>query len=323
MNKPYLIITLGPTGSGKTNLVYETIKYLDLDPNFKKFIVDDLVENNQGYKEQVLSIIKNVEEKCKQEKKHCSDVDCEHCDTQPYYLNPDRNLLKQFNDAYFGIKNSNNCIPSMPYNCNEINDMLLADAISKRENIILESTGGFIPKWILSGAPFVGDISKYSGIPYISHENPYHVIFAYSCVPFSDLVKRNLNRTIVSIDKFTQDTSLPAPRLPDISPNNFKKKIKLIINVLLDLYKNCIKYSVEKKCGTQRIDDLLIFDNSDSMQLVFDSKKDKLTVNNLKHLLNNLFKLDTPAQGGNKKSKNNIINAKRKRKVSKKIIHDN
>ena len=53
MNKPYIIITLGPTGSGKTKLIKETISYLGVKNNYVKILIDDLIENNNKYKEKI------------------------------------------------------------------------------------------------------------------------------------------------------------------------------------------------------------------------------------------------------------------------------
>jgi len=321
MSKPYIIVTLGPTGSGKTKLVEEVIKYLNLEPDYKKFIVDDLIENNESYKQKVLSIIRNVDLKCKREGKHCEDINCNSCNTRPYYLNPEHELLTDFNKAYFDTKASKYCVPGIPLNCNQIIDNRLAETISKRENIIIEATGFYVPNWIISGIPFLHD--NISELSYISNENPYNVIFAYSTVPFVELIKRNLNRTITSIESFTNDNTLSAPRLPDISIKNFVKKIKLIIKTLLSIYRNCIKATNEEICGTQRIDNLLIFDNSGiNMKLVFDSNINKMTESRFRDLLNELFKLQHPVKAGNKKSRKKLFNSKQKRKISKKYRMD-
>ena len=56
------------------------------------------------------------------------------------------------------------------------------------------------------------------------------------------------------------------------------------------------------------------------MNVVFDSKKDKITPKNFKHLLNDLYKLDKPVKGGNKKSiKNETINNQIKKTSTKNI----
>ena len=65
---PHLIITTGATGSGKTKLIIATLQYLGLSEiNIVKILVDDLVENDEKYKDKVNKIIKLVENECRNE----------------------------------------------------------------------------------------------------------------------------------------------------------------------------------------------------------------------------------------------------------------
>jgi Ni2+-binding GTPase involved in maturation of urease and hydrogenase len=58
---PYFIITSGATGSGKTKLITEVMKYLNIETKpFIKILVDDLVENDDKYKCKVSEIINSV-----------------------------------------------------------------------------------------------------------------------------------------------------------------------------------------------------------------------------------------------------------------------
>ena len=63
MSKPYIIITSGPRGAGKTLLADKTIEYLklfdkDMSTTFTKILIDELIENNKVYKEKISSIVK-------------------------------------------------------------------------------------------------------------------------------------------------------------------------------------------------------------------------------------------------------------------------
>jgi Ni2+-binding GTPase involved in maturation of urease and hydrogenase len=104
-NKKYYIITAGPTGSGKTKLIDNTIKHLNLNSSnnnlYKKFLVDDLVENDQIYKDKISTIIKDIETECKND--YTNSTECE----KEKYINPDENLIKKFNDAYFEVRKKN------------------------------------------------------------------------------------------------------------------------------------------------------------------------------------------------------------------------
>lgn len=126
--KPYMIVTAGPTGSGKTMLVNEVIDYLELDPHYVKVLIDDLVENDDEYKQMVYNIIttKNFD-----------------------------NIMEELNNAYFYVRNKKRN-DQYPTNYNEINDEKLMNAIKHRKNIVFEFTGTYIPTWLLK------DIDNYN-----------------------------------------------------------------------------------------------------------------------------------------------------------------
>lgn len=126
--KPYMIVTAGPTGSGKTMLVNEVIDYLELDPHYVKVLIDDLVENDDEYKQMVYNIIttKNFD-----------------------------NIMEELNNAYFYVRNKKRS-DQYPTNYNEINDEKLMNAIKHRKNIVFEFTGTYIPTWLLK------DIDNYN-----------------------------------------------------------------------------------------------------------------------------------------------------------------
>jgi predicted KAP-like P-loop ATPase len=59
-NNPYILITRGPTGSGKSSLIDKSIDYLKLERPLDKniFIIDNLVEQNPDYKNKTKKILK-------------------------------------------------------------------------------------------------------------------------------------------------------------------------------------------------------------------------------------------------------------------------
>lgn len=312
---PYIIIAGGPTGSGKTGLINKVINYLNLEKSYEKILIDDLIENNKKYKETILNIIREIQEKCKKEKKKYN--------TNTYFKDPNYELITKFNDAYYLSKYEPNCTNDSKFNCNDLHDSLLQKAFSEKKNIVFETTSGYIPKWLLNSEPFTKHYEKYEEIPYIHNtKNPYKIIFAYSIVPFNELIKRNIFRTIESIDLFLKDSvNSLGPRLPNIEESYFKKVVSNIKDVLLDIYKNCILSFNESICGKEKINTLLIFDNSYNKLIpVFDSEKDTLKYEDFCDLVDKLFVLNlfTNKSGKNKKSKN-----KKKTKIKVKKITKN
>jgi hypothetical protein len=247
--KPYLIVTNGPTGSGKTKLIDETINELNIvDRKYVKVLIDDIIEGHPVYKALVKKIINNVQKKCKRK---------EECITSKY-VKPDEALLKQFDEAYFSTRKNyrpcNNEFTENNYNCDELNDRYLTDAITKKENIVFETQGMSIPFWLFE---FV--------------KEDYDIIFSYSLVEFDKLLKRNVDRLLSSIQKFNSDESNPAPRLPDINVEKFSEKVNLIINALILFHSKCI---IHETCTLAKIR-LLIFDNSDiEMKKIYDSNEE-------------------------------------------------
>lgn len=258
----YFIITAGPTGSGKTGLVNVTLAKLGIDEKteYTKFLIDDLIENDNVYKEKIRKIINKIDEECMTEQ---NKDDCE----KNKYTNPSSELLTQFNNSYFEVRNTVGCkehIQEKEQNCNEVLDNRLK-AIFKMEVkpfiIVFEITGSSIPKWLLN-SEFIPD--------------DYTIIVSYSLVNFTNLLNRNISRAYKSIINFKHDTTntKPAPRLPDIQPTVFKKTIGAIYNIIIELYNKCINIHDDidvSTCGTRKIDRLLIFDNNKYYNIIFDS----------------------------------------------------
>jgi hypothetical protein len=303
MTSSYLIVTLGPTGSGKTDLTNKTVSYLGLNPDNVKILIDDLVENNPTYKAKVSSILGDVLKECKTDKTYCKDPECAECDTSSYYEHPSKELLSKFATAYFSTRKGPDCVAGSTLTCEGVNRSIVQNAINNNKNIVFETTGREIPFWLLSA-------------PYMTSN--YQIVFAYSIVKFDELIKRNTGRTVKSINAFLANQSNPAPRLPDVEYNSFKEVVLTIRNSLLTLYNKCIiTYESESACGTEHIGRLLIFDNSGSaMTLAFDSKNDKLSDSEFASKIDLLFGLNN-ASGGRRGSRRKKCQS-RKRMQSKK-----
>lgn len=253
VNKPFVIITVGPTGAGKTGLVNETIKYCRLNHNSspRVFLVDDLVVNNQKYKEAVNAIIKKY------------NMNYDTVETSM----TDPTVIAAFNEAYWNVRKSGDCVKERPQNCDDVTDSEMKEAIAAKQSFVLEITGSSIPKWILAEG-WLGD-----------DPNIYDVFV--SCVFVSnlgDLIQRNMSRFKLAFELFISDPIRnPAPRLPNITQEQFNQTIVTIKKTVTDMYSSCVLPDKSKKdirkCGNENIDQLLVFsNNNEGMKLQFDSK---------------------------------------------------
>ena len=249
--KPFVIITVGPTGAGKTKLVDMTIQRCGLNnnPPPRVFLVDDLVVNNEKYKEAVNAIIK----------KNMTSIED---------LMTNQSVIDEFNKAYWDVRTSDGCVAENPRNCDDVTDSEITAAIRAKQSFVLEITGSSIPKWILS-ENWLGD-------------GPTIYDVFVSCVFVSnlgDLIQRNKSRFKQAFESFINDiTNNPAPRLPNINEQTFKETIFTIKKTLNDMYSSCVLPGKTVKdiqiCGIVDIERLLVFSNNKEMTLEFDSKQD-------------------------------------------------
>ena len=167
---PYLIVTAGATGSGKTGLVERVVAYLGEPRPFHKVLIDDVIESDGRYVRRVKDIVQGVERDC------AADAECE----KRMYLNPSAELYQQFSDAYFTSKSLKGCHGKPEFTCSNIADRELARHFSKNRNIVFETTGERYFSWIFN--------------PGFTPPN-YTVVFAYSLVDLDNLVERNRTRS--------------------------------------------------------------------------------------------------------------------------------
>jgi hypothetical protein len=271
--KPYFIITAGATGSGKTKLVDETKKYLNIENvDMVTILVDNLVENDDKYKKKILEIINSIKTECN------NNDDCE----KEKYTNPTDTLYKKFSDAYFTTRKEENCKSVNNTNklsCDDLNDQNIKNAIKERKNIVFEFTGSYIPTWLLD--------SKWIADEYI-------IVITYSLVTLNNLVERNKSRAYKSVKDFYVDNNMTAPRLPNVSYDAFKPILINIYNILKELYNLCIIQYNKDKCGEKKIDQLLIFDNNGTSLInIFDSKQKTFTMDEFTNLIKKSFGLSS------------------------------
>jgi hypothetical protein len=282
----YFIITAGPTGSGKTKLVDETLKVLGIQGHpVKKYLIDDYVEGNSGYKERIKKIIKEVENECKE--KGNSVNEC----VKQAYDNPTSELFEKFKLAYFEAR-THGCMERGSVGCNTVLNQNLKN-LSKNSSLskvaVFETTGMSIPEWLLRDATYVPAHAK--------------IIMAYSLVGLRELVKRNKSRAYQSILEFQANHSKSAPRLPNVSESTFRGIVSRIREVLLDLYKSCMLQR-NVNCGQRPIHQLVLFDNNGpSHKLIFnsmDEHQQSLSLSEFEQIVNQSL---YDKMGGGKKRK--------------------
>ena len=273
VNKPYLIVTNGTTGSLKTKMAEEIIKYLKLNQTNTKINIDDLVIKNKEYKKRVLDIIKKVAKECNNNKVCISEK----------YENPSDKLQEDFRKAYYDVRKGDggiNCTDNFKNSCDKLNDLNLENALKESRNIVFESQGLSVPSWLLSQ-------------PYLTEK--YNVIFAYSLAPIKNIVDVIKKRAKARIDKYLKNPNEDAPRLPSVDKKIIGNNIKNIVATLKELRKNCINDVEYLKCGKKKIDKLLVYEMGDNfkLNLVYDNyNNDDITDSAFEGIIYDIVKMD-------------------------------
>lgn len=283
----YIIVTVGATGSGKTDMIHQLEKILNIDKILKEdyILVDNLVETDPFYRKQVNEILE-----------HSCKTDIGSCNIDTMVEDPSDKLLENFETAYFTSRKRKGCgkeITKFKRNdlgktCDDLNDLKFKESLRKGRNIVFETTGenkGASPAaWFLKESEWWKD--AYTNIKKFD----YKIIIAYSLVEISKLIDRNKSRAKSSIKKFVKQRqkdkqSGTVPRFPDIQ--GISKKVSRIIDNLIVLYEKCFsRYNgsnMENYCGTYALNkentNLIIFDNSGEkgeMKLLYDHEKYQL-----------------------------------------------
>lgn len=270
-NNPYILITCGPTGSGKSSLIDKSIDYLKLERPLDKniFIIDNLVEQNPDYKNKSKKILKKYFSKndytvIEQKIKKIIDT--------PINKNT---IFKNFTKAYFDTRKFGCKYKS----CDKSFDKSIHSTIDKKENFILETTGRSFPT-------IVGWT-----------DNKYKIFISYSLVEFCTLIERNVKRMTEQIKSFLskeRNNSL-APRLPDIRLQIFGEVVSNILKTLVEIIDYCNNESCKTnknkfETSTERKFRLIIFDNTEySKKPIFDSNDKNKNLRKIKKKIINKY----------------------------------
>lgn len=296
---PYLLITMGPTGSGKSSLIKAVCEYLRLPTTKNKVLIDDLVVDNPYYRTKVKEFLntKSYDELIK------------------LFEEGDTDLQNTFNRFYFSTRSQIYCYKSSRYygevlnkadtefnkynekltltkdftseehkrfNCDNTNDIKLKKLIDKHQSFVLETTGTSFPDWLVK-------------IPKLAN---YQIIFAIPGVNTCKLLTRNKTRAITTLKHFlinpykTEPEPEP-PRLPTVDEKKYKTVVKRIISTFNTM--------IEQKNQKYR---LLIFNNDidhQPMTLEYDSNSSNSSNNS--DILETIFDTQTPCVKGGKVKK--------------------
>jgi len=238
---PYLIITNGSTGSGKSSLVDKVIRHCRLERAYKKFLIDDVVENNEEFKQGVDAIITQV---CKT-RQLCPEL-------RAKLKHPDEDTIQKFNELYFSVRDGTFCAGGKK--CSDWLDDDLFEAIRTNENIVFETTGQKYVGWLLDKLP-----------------PEYNVLYSFTLVDFCDNLQRNKSRAEVSMEQYVEDRRRPAPRLPDLRERQFAENMDRMLKTLGELLVQCMV-----KMNKQRV--LVHYNVGKSTQFIFDSERQESTL---------------------------------------------
>ena len=247
-NQPLLVVVLGPTGSGKGSIEGKIKKLynLDEDVTFVPVLIDDLIEDNVAYKDQIRDYLDLIK---KQQRFNTNE------ELAKYIIGTGlQESIKKFNDAYFSTRRGYNCsIDQTKMTCDNKNDEILTTAIKDGKNVIFETTGEREFKWLFE--------THKEGL-----SEKYNIVLAWNVVEVCELIIRNANRAKKSIEEFIGTTGQSAPRLPDISPDIMFDKLNNIIKTFEKTVKECTencKHRIVVYNNTKRPSDI-IFDTNDT-----------------------------------------------------------
>jgi len=247
--EPIIIITCGPTSSGKSKLPMKVKRYLKLKGGFQSFLIDDLVEKNPHFIEKVKEFIQTQKNNSKT-KKQIIDM----------FLNPSEQTIKTFNYYYTSARKTTNCKTGADLNydwgqsCDILNDLYLIQAFNSGKNIVFESRGISWPHWFF-------DLFKCQ-----LKQHKYKIIVAWTVVDMCELLERNIYRAKRNVEQFLKSDKNPPPRLPDIRIDIYRDDLKKIIQTFQEQNKK--QSNCKEKCVQ-----LLVFDNNGKKsKLLYDNK---------------------------------------------------
>jgi len=203
--RPYIIITNGLMGSGKSSLVDKVVDQYALCLNNQTFRIDDLIQTNTAYKQSIDRLIEG----------YCTTRTL--CDNLKQSLaSPSLELYKEFGELYFYHRGKGKSCDGMSYD--DFLESRLQDAIQTHQNIVFETVGLSYAEWL------------------INMVKPTHeVYYAFTLMDFQTMIKRNRSRALQQTRQYLSNPHRPAPRLPDLSFQHFRNSTKAVNDTLKHL----------------------------------------------------------------------------------------
>lgn len=202
-DKPFLVLTCGPTGTGKSNFKRREIDNKLPEMNFKEISIDEDIENDETYKREIYNII--IQNNIWNESDNIL-INRENI-TSP-------EVISLMNKSYKRAKERQRAK----------RDRMIKSAISNQSNVIIETTGKEIP------------------IKYVNKFDNYNIVFCYILIPVIDIKDRCYTRAVTKMQTFMSDPdNRAAPRLPDTVICNIVVEGNNIIKHLMDLRNICLK----------------------------------------------------------------------------------
>lgn len=204
--KPFLLITAGAPASGKSNFKRRTIDKL---LKTVEISIDDYIENDTTYKNEVIDIILDWDLYIGPNKStgEAGRINPDNADLLDH---PD--LIEAFNRSYFSAKKR--------HDNERMNDV--REAVEKKKNIIIETTGKKLP------------------LKYLNNVKGYNIIFLYILIPEEkqrEMIKTRATTKLVSF--MTDVDNNPAPRLPNTAETNLTEKNEYMIYILNEIRTIC------------------------------------------------------------------------------------
>lgn len=312
--KSVFMITIGPAGSGKSNIIGELKDYInkhynDINPGiYESGSIDDYVEHDRTYIREIINLIVTdiflddkmngkmdgkINGKMKDyiitnSQKQNSDIEIEN------YINNQESGIDLLNDITQKMTNLYMIVRRKYDNENNTN---LKKWINERKNIIFETTGQTNLDWLFEGEFFTKDTI-----------DDYLIIMAYPYVEKKEILSRALNRfaervkffydnyyhnRVFDIEEYIRDVMsnkmvnnkrVEPPRLPFIfyGNNPLTEAVDAIQRNIIGILKKCIKVYDTKtlKNNTKiRVDKFLAYDvNHRDVKLMIDIDCNNATI---------------------------------------------
>ena len=240
----FLIITLGPTGSGKSTMATQLMNYARringsaARAEWSQKVLDDYVEESPEYKIEMDKIISKIEKKVGGRESLIAMLN--EIDGCSIYSEPWHEFARECTEVYFRVRT-----PIDPAYKNKVDlfNNAFHESLQAGKNIIFEITGRNMLTTIeaLNAlAVYTNDCEKYN----------YIILAGYNVTDYYSLQNRNIDRFTHAMKKYLRDGNAKPPRLPWIGCFNPENPGLSFCNALNEIKTNIL--NLVTKCGKYR-----------------------------------------------------------------------